>query len=452
MITRKRIISSEKQAALIWQQMAGKELLSTEDIPITVIYPGKNNGDNGPDFRDGVIVNRSHLTKGDIEVHVKSSDWYSHAHHIDAQYNSVILHVVMWHDCNTLTSLQNGRLVPVLSLAKALRHQPYLLPDRLPCFQILDRMDWQSLKKVLNTAGEQRFKQKAMRFQAQIPCVALGTLKPGEETGQALFRGMMKALGYARNTKPFEDLADRMSLNFIESQQGLSLKQALLLGTAGLLPSQRMGGKFAKNSDLSLTTETEVEELEKIWQSARTKIKSMRESDWSLSHIYPNNSPVRRIIAQAYLLERYHKERLLPGIVQLVKQAPLLQGHRMLERGFTVAGDGYWRNHFDFHVRSRTTMSALLGTKKAGEIVVNVVLPFVFWWAKMANEPKLAKKAMGLYANYPKLAENEITRHMTKQLCLEGHSNLTACQQQGLIHIFRTYCREGRCSECPLTR
>jgi hypothetical protein len=450
MITRNRITSSEKQAALIWQQMAGKELLSTEDIPFRVIYPGKTNGDNGPDFRDAVIVNHSHFTKGDIEVHVKSSDWYSHEHHADAEYNSVILHVVMWHDCNRLTSLQNGGLVPVLSLAKALRHQPYLLPYRLPCFQILDHMDCQSLNKVLNTAGEQRFKQKAMRFQGQIPCVALGALRAGEETGQALFRGMMRALGYARNTKPFEALADRMPLNFIESQQGLSLKQALLLGTAGLLPSQRMANKPIKRPVLGLTMETEVQELEQIWRSARQKIRSMRESDWSLSHIYPNNSPVRRIVAQAYLLERYCEERLLPGILQLVKQAPLSKGHLMLENGLTVTGDGYWRNHFDFHVRSRTTMSALLGTSKAGEIVVNVVLPFVFWWAKVINERKLAKKAMGLYVNYPKLAENETTRHMTKQLCLEGLSNLTACQQQGLIHIFRNYCREGRCSECPL--
>jgi len=45
-----------------------------EDELVSVIYPGRTNGDNGPDFRDAVIVNKSHLTKGDVEVHVKSSD------------------------------------------------------------------------------------------------------------------------------------------------------------------------------------------------------------------------------------------------------------------------------------------------------------------------------------------------------------------------------------------
>jgi hypothetical protein len=433
MITRNRINFSEKQAALIWQQVVGRELTSSEDELVSVIYPGRTNGDNGPDFRDAVIVNDSHLTKGDVEVHVKSSDWYSHEHHADAEYNNVILHVVMWHDCNSATILQSGKPVPVLCLAKALRHQAYLLPNQLPCFQILDHMDMRTLRKLLNTAGEERFKQKAMHFQAEIK---------QEEAGQVLFRGMMRALGYAKNTKPFEDLADRMPLNSIESREGLALKQALLLGTAGLLPSQRWQGNLAK--------EKEAQELEQIWQSADKKVKTMNEGDWNLSHIYPNNSPVRRIVAQSYLLERYCEGKLLAGILQLVQETPLPGGHHVLENSLTVAGDGYWRDHFDFNVRSKTKISALLGSSKAGEIIVNVILPFAFSWGELANEAKLTENAIELYRNYPKLAENCITQHMKKQLCLEESFDFNAHDQQGLIHVFRNYCREGRCSQCPL--
>jgi len=444
MITRNRIKLSEKQAVLIWQQLVGKELPSSEDELVSVIYPGRINGDSGPDFRDAVIVNKSHLAKGDVEVHVKSSEWYSHEHHTDAEYNDVILHVVMWNDCNSATLLQNGKPVPVLCLAKALQHQAYLLPyQQLPCFQILDHMDRQTLVKLLNTAGEERFKQKAMHFQAEILRPALSALNGGEEAGQVLFRGMMRALGYAKNTKPFEELADRMPLNSIESREGLVLKQALLLGTAGLLPSQRWQGKFAG--------EKEVQKLEQIWQPASKKVKTMKESDWNLSHIYPNNSPVRRIVAQSYLLERYSEGKLLTGILQLVKEAPLPGGHHVLENGLTVTGDGYWRNHFDFGVRSKTKISALLGNSKAGEIVVNMVLPFAFSWGELANEAKLKENTIELYRNYPKLAENCITRHMKKQLCLEESFDFTACHQQGLIHIFRNYCREGRCSQCTLS-
>jgi hypothetical protein len=441
MITRNRINLSEKQAALIWQQAVGTELTSADDEQVNLIYPGRINGDNGPDFRDAVIANKFHLTKGDVEVHVKSSDWYSHKHHADAEYNNVILHVVMWHDCNSATLLQSGKPVPVLCLAKALRHQPYLLPHQLPCFQILDHVDRQTLGRILNAAGEERFKQKAMHFQAGILRPdSIGTQK--EEAGQVLFRGIMRALGYAKNTKPFEDLADRIPLDSLEASEGLALKQALLLGTAGLLPSQRWQGKLAG--------EKEVRELERIWQSAGKKVETMRESDWNLSHIYPNNSPVRRIVAQSYLLERYCGGKLLAGILQMVKEAPLPKGHHTLENGLTVAGDGYWQDHFDFGIGSKTKISALLGNSKAGEIAVNVVLPFAFSWGELASEAKLTENAIELYRNYPGLAENCITRHMAKQLGLKDLFDFTACHQQGLIHIFRNYCRDGRCNECPL--
>ena len=437
MITRNRIKFSEKQVAIIWQQMVGKKLISVENEPVSVIYPGRINGDNGPDFREAVIVNDSYFMKGDIEVHVKSSDWYSHEHYADAEYNNVILHVVMWHDCNSATLLQSGKPVPILCLAKALRYQAYLLPHQLPCFQILDHVDKQTLRKLLNASGETRFKQKAIHFQTEILRCA-----QKEEAGQVLFRGMMRALGYAKNTKPFEDLADRMPLNSIESGEGLDLKQALLLGTAGLLPSQRWQGEFAK--------EKEVQELEQIWQSVEKKVQTMQEGDWNLSHIYPNNSPVRRIVAQSYLLERYCRGKLLTGILQLVKEAPQPSGHHVLENSLTVAGDGYWQDHFDFDARSKTKISALLGNAKAGEIVVNVILPFIFSWGELAYEAKLTEKVMELYCNYPKLAENYLTRHMRKQLGFEEPFDFTACYQQGLIHIFRNYCREGKCSQCPL--
>lgn len=442
MTTRNRINVSEKQAALIWQQAVGKELPSMQGEPLNVVYPGRINGDSGPDFRDAVIGDGFRLTKGDVEVHVRSSGWYDHEHHRDPAYNKVILHVAVWHDCGSVTLLESGKSVPLLCLAQALGHQAYLLPDRLPCFQILDRMDGQTLVRILNTAGAERFKRKAAHFQAQILDAAPGMPGIQEAAGQVLYRGMMRALGYTKNTKPFEELASRMPLDFLEHSEGLAAKQALLLGTAGLLPSQRRQGEFA--------TAREVQELEQIWQSAGGEMKAMREGDWNFSHIYPSNSPVRRVVAQSYLLERYSEERLLPGILQLVKEAHVLNGRHALENGLTVSGDGYWRHHFDFGVRSKAKMSSPLGNSKAAEIAVNVVLPFAFSWGWMFSESELMRKAMGLYDSHLKLPQNEITRHMAKQLGLEGYSNLTACHQQGLIHMFRNYCREGTCGECPL--
>jgi hypothetical protein len=176
----------------------------------------------------------------------------------------------------------------------------------------------------------------------------------------------------------------------------------------------------------------------------------MKESDWNLSHIYPNNSPVRRIIAQSYLLERYGRGRLLAGTLDTVREASPSGGHRLLQKALTVEGVGYWRDHFDFGIRSRTRMAALLGHSKAGEVVVNVILPFAFCWGELTGRPELSEHSLDLYRSYPRLAENHLTRHVKRQLGLKASSDLTACRQQGLIHIFRVYCREGRCSECLL--
>jgi len=235
MATRNRMKCSEKQVVLIWKQLIGRQLTSAEGKLVNVIYPGRTNGDSGPDFQDAVIVIESRLVKGNVEVHVESSDWYRHRHHADAEYNDVILHVVMWHDCDSATLLQNGNEVPVICLAMALRQQAYLLPYRLICSGILDHLNRHTIKEILNHAGEQRFKQKTVHFGAELR---------QKEAGQVLFRGIMRTLGYAKNTQPFEDLAGRLPLSYIECRKGVALKQALLLGAAGLLPSQRWQGNL----------------------------------------------------------------------------------------------------------------------------------------------------------------------------------------------------------------
>jgi len=432
MVTRKRIAVSEEQVALRWQQLLGKKLTTEQGERLEVVYPGRVNGDNGPDFRDAVILtNESSLVKGDVEIHVKTSDWYSHSHHRDPGYNEVILHVVAQRDGTSATLTQNGQTVPVLCLPHDSQHKA---DHHLPCFQIAKHRDRQTLRELLSIAGEERFRQKAGSFQVELH---------REEAKQVFWKGIMRALGYSKNMKPFEELACRVPLSFleeVESGESLLLRQAWLLGVAGLLPYQRVGAEPSQ--------EKEARELEQLWQAVGKETEAMSQTDWHLSHIYPNNFPVRRIIAQSHFLQRYRRDGLLKGMLQLVRATPLIVGHRWLEDGLIVSSEGYWQDHHDFGLKTRK--SALLGHSKAGEIAANVLLPFVFAWGEAANEPELKERAISFYSYYPKLAENEITRHMERQLCLESTSDFTACHQQGLIHLFRNYCSEGKCSQCLL--
>ncbi|MDY7018950.1 MAG: DUF2851 family protein, partial [Chloroflexota bacterium] len=324
--------------------------------------------------------------------------------------------------------------IPVLCLSKTLKQQPYLLPySYLSCFRIVEHINRRTLGDLLNITGSERFRQKAAFLRVELE---------HEEAGQVLFQGMMRALGYSKNSEAFVELARRVTLSLLEKleqRKSLVWKQACLLGMAGLLPSQRLQNSFQEEM---------FRDLEQIWRLSGKGLKTMKESDWCFSHVYPNNSPLRRIVAQSYLLQRYSEEGLLTAMIRLVQQASLVNGHRKMEDNLLVSGDDYWQEHCDFDVK--TGKASLLGHGKAGEIIVNVILPFVFSWGEKTEDSELKGKALQLYLNYPGLAPNEITRHMIRQLCLEGTGSLTACQQQGLIHIFRNYCREGNCSECPL--
>lgn len=83
----------------IWQHQltAKKGLATSRGEDLKVVYPGKPNSDKGPDFFNAIItLGKGGETNGDIEVHVKSSQWKAHGHHKNPGYNGVVLHVVVY--------------------------------------------------------------------------------------------------------------------------------------------------------------------------------------------------------------------------------------------------------------------------------------------------------------------------------------------------------------------
>ena len=116
---------AESEVVEIWKsQLLDRAELATEGgKSLRIIYPGRvNNDGQGADFRDAVIIINQKVTKGDIEIHTKSSAWRAHRHYDNPAYNQVILHVVMWHDTAEATILQNREIVPVLSLEKYIKN------------------------------------------------------------------------------------------------------------------------------------------------------------------------------------------------------------------------------------------------------------------------------------------------------------------------------------------
>jgi hypothetical protein len=245
MFTRKRVKApvakvSEKIVSHIWQHQMCDNLVADTDERVQILYPGRFTSDRGRDFSDAVISIGDAVIRGDIEVHVKTSEWYKHGHHRDPAYNNIVLHVVMWRDNENTTMLQNGKYIPTVCL------HPFLIrplselcatytgpqSDSVACSEIAGYSVKGYLIRLLNMAGRQRFYNKVASIRSELM---------EEEPGQVLYRNVARALGYARNTGPFERLTDKLPLTTLEGC-GLklgSLNRALVLGMAGLLPSQR---------------------------------------------------------------------------------------------------------------------------------------------------------------------------------------------------------------------
>ncbi|MBM4462461.1 MAG: DUF2851 family protein [Chloroflexi bacterium] len=438
----------ESLLAQIWRhQWIIKDALTTVDGQrVLVLHPGwENSHDSGPDFRHAIIgMNGGSPVTGDVELHLRSQEWEAHGHHKDPNYDSVVLHVVLWDGGREASSLNNGKKAPILALSPYLRGpleelrwamQPSFLS--CACSEAFQRHGQAWVEGVLVKAGKERFHLKAWRFKKRMA---------ETEIDQVLHEGLMRALGYAKNKRPFERLAQLLPLDVLVETDGLrSLVeiQAMMLGTAGLLPKQRCG----KHMGLSGSDKLEAERLQQVWYSCGVG-QAMKESDWRFFKVRPENLPPRRIVAASYLLSR-HGPVLLESVLDMVEQAHP-QTQKKLEQMFMIPGDGYWVSHCDFG-RELGSERSLIGQGRAREMVVNVLLPCLLAWAVKCHQSWLKGQVLELYRDYPGLPENWVTRRMQKQIFgLERMKVNSACQQQGLIHLYETFCLKCRCQVCPL--
>ncbi|MBI4296677.1 MAG: DUF2851 family protein [Chloroflexi bacterium] len=428
--TEKKI--TERQVLQLWQtqQVGGSAMFTEEGEPLRILYPGRPNDSHGADFRDAAITLGNQTLRGDIEVHIKSSDWLAHRHHQDPFYDAVILHVVMWHDITRTPPRHDGRPMPTLALSKYLNVSPPRVVEPSDYFsQFPACLQGESVtEELLAMMGAVRFQLKTAQFEIQLSRI---------DDSECLYQGVMEALGYSQNQSPFRKLAQRMPLRVLEmlhhqeasAADRLMRIQSRLLGTAGLLPSQC---SQYRNS-LSL----EWAALESEWLRY-DQSQAMSPHAWHLFRLRPNNSPLRRIAAMSHLLLRY-PEGLLAGAMTLVQKA---DDYRRLEQGLIVTIRGEGPGH--------TAPLTLLGRERAGEIIINVILPFLYAWSRINARTEVADKAFSFYQNYPRLGSNTVEKHMISQLGLSRRRVNSAQHQQGLIHIYKSFCTQGECASCPL--
>lgn len=445
----------EKLVVRIWQHyLTGRTDLVTEDGDgISIIYPGMINGDRGADLVDAVINKDNQILKGNIEVHVKSSSWWSHGHHEDPVYNDVVLHVVYQQDKKKAVNLQDGRTIPTLVLGKYVTNHVDLpiLPEEISAYCRtycpdtggLDRQEY--IGEILDKAGEQRFFNKVALFREKLD-------KTGDR--QVLYEAVMESLGYEKNKSQMVELSRHIPLERLEkgipeitpNARNLAFLQALLLGTAGLLPSQRPDNRWQDMHD-----NLWVDRIEKLWSSSGMRVK-MNMRDWHFFKVRPGNIPTRRIAAMSYLLLCCQQWRITENLVKDFCHRVGENGFHELERLIYVPATGYWADYLDFGLPCSKNPPALLGSGRAADIIVNVLLPFVLAHAEFTSHPEPVPQILEIYHHYPRLTTNRIERQMCNQLGVNSYLVNSAKRQQGLIHIYRTLCSQGHCHDCPLRK
>ena len=431
--------------ARLWEEQRPLRfpLVTTGGEEIQVVYRGWRRWDRGPDFAGALIAwPGAELRIGEVEIHLRSSDWWAHGHHRDPHYNGVILQVVLWDDASVPTIREDGVTVPVVTLAPHLTVPLEILlssplpvaPPPIPCWR--GTQD-DSLEAMLEGCGRDRLAAKAARFEAGLTCIP---------PDQLLYQGIAAALGYSQNRLPFHRLAERVPLDLLLTWRGD--REALLLGAAGLLPSQR--GLILKGDDRYVAA------LEARWAADGPSWvwDPMDPREWEFFRVRPANFPTRRVAALAGLVARWPRDGLAETLADLVVSLESRAVPRALEElALLRSPRSYWDERCDFDRCLRRPMD-LVGRHRAAEIAVNVFLPFLVARASHLDDSRLGGRIWEVYRLYPKRGDNELSRYVATHVTgvPRPRAARSACRQQGLLHLYWSWCKTKWCDQCPVQR
>src|SRR5687767_12537180 len=93
-----------------FRHLPGGILFTTSGLPVRIIKTGTHNSDSGPDFLHAELEIGETRWAGNVEIHLKATDWDRHNHSTDPRYDNVILHVVFEND----RALNGRENMPVL--------------------------------------------------------------------------------------------------------------------------------------------------------------------------------------------------------------------------------------------------------------------------------------------------------------------------------------------------
>jgi Protein of unknown function (DUF2851) len=399
-------------------------LQTLEGHDLQVLHPGELNTHAGPDFFNARIRLDDTEWAGNVEMHLKASDWYAHGHQTNYAYDNVILHVV-W-EADAPIARTDGSIIPTLCLrpyvdnALLENYQQLIAASRerwIPCAQQIEnvpdiiRLNW------LDRLLVERLAEKTEHLALQLKAT-------NNNWEESFYHTLARSFGLQVNAEPFETLARSLPLNTLSRHKNSQFTiEALLFGQAGML-----AGPLHEPYPARMAKEYE-------FLKTKYSLQPMHHSQWKYLRLRPANFPTIRIAQFAALLYQS---------TQLFSYALTAETARELEHLFTVQPDDYWQTHYQFN-HPTTQRPKTAGRDFTELLLINTVIPAVFYYGKMRQLPEYQQKALR-WLEELKPEKNSV---------IDGWKNLDikardAYQSQALLQLKKHYCDQRRCVSCAM--
>lgn len=391
---------------------------------VTVLDPGLLNTDAGPDFFNAKIEIDGRLWAGNVEIHVRASDWHRHGHDSDPAYDSVVLHVVDRDDARILRP-GGGEIPQLVMKCSPDFHQKYSdMVDRpltslacadeiggLPLLYLHDWIDSLALSRLIRKAD--RVLELVRRFEGHWD--------------SAIYVVLARALGFGVNGDAFERLALSLPLRaLLKHRDSLVCVEGLLFGQSGLMDE-------LEGDDIP----AHVRRMKEEYAFMAKKFNLVRPTSlgWKMSRMRPQNFPHRRIATLAALVASGF--RIGYEIIDA-------RDERQARELFNVPLTGFWAGRYNFTSEGAPTTRAL-SHASVGILIINVVVPVIYAYAEQTGDDAMRERAIALLQNL-KPERNSITG----LFAAAGVGCGNAFCSQALVELRTNYCNQRKCLYCRI--
>jgi hypothetical protein len=425
------------------------------------------NLERGPDLKRAEITIGDVRLKGDVELHIDPSGWRHHRHSGDAEYDNVILHVILMPrrkqpDPRDLPATRHGVEIAEVCLWDRLDDELKLLkcalrPDEYPysstenfgrCRGLLEQLPSETSQKLLCIAGDARMVAKQRRFAYEAETWDLD---------QVAYGAVLEGMGYKAHTKQFARLARRLPFAVLREHarsgaeentlgHGVRLSQALLLGAASLLPTPERSDPPEVREYLSRICE--------LWREHGVGEPEDGDFEWKRAAVRPANLPERRLAGAGHVLARTYMVGFFDSIMTRIVRADPKEARKKCVEFLTPDEDGFWSYRYSPHGKKLARPVSLLGRSRAMTIVVNAFVPLGLRHARTHGRSEDEELVFQFFAGHPSLPPNNITRLMEFKMfgnSPKERAARSARTQQGLLQIFADWCSEDpSCQNCGI--